>query len=233
MGSACCKDVFHEKYAEKRREKLKEKREAAATEAKAEFERVATKPKDIPELALVEGVVWVGTRWHLHCQEDYEGLGCPAVLDLTHGPANKFARSATYHQIQILDRDEEPIILHFDEAIKFMDEAIAQDGRVLVYCRDGVSIAPTICAAWLMKRHHSDGMDPSAALDVIREKHKICDPNSGFRAQLQEYCDRECSYKGVELAKPRGGKRYTHKEYAAKYGLDKLEGGQRLPGRLG
>lgn len=46
-----------------------------------------------------------------------------------------------------------PSLAAVDEAVRFIDAAIAQGGKALVHCKAGRARSATIALCWLMKRH--------------------------------------------------------------------------------
>ena len=105
--------------------------------------------------------------------------------------------------------------MHFDKTWQFITHSIQAEGRVLIHCEDGVSVAPTVLAAYLMKQH---GIAPNEAIARVKRQHAVTDINTGFQLQLQEYHDRQCSYH-VHYEKRTKSSKMSHEEYAAKYGL--------------
>ena len=55
--------------------------------------------------------------------------------------------------ITIDDRHTENIRQHFEEAFRFIDDARARNGRVLVHCAMGISRSTTIVIAYMMLRY--------------------------------------------------------------------------------
>ena len=74
------------------------------------------------------------------------------------------------------------IALHFDDVAEFIDEALADGGKVLVNCEMGMSRSSTCVLAYLMLRQK---MTAGEALSKVR-KHRHVRPNPGFLAQLAE-----------------------------------------------
>ena len=73
---------------------------------------------------------------------------------------------------------------HFTACHRFMNNAFATGGRVLVHCYAGVSRSATIVISYLMKEH---GMTLPAATQLVRSKRWFINPNRGFIRQLQVY----------------------------------------------
>jgi dual specificity phosphatase 12 len=85
--------------------------------------------------------------------------------------------------ITALDREDENLLQHFDEATEFINEARKQ-GRVFVHCAAGVSRSASIVIAYVMK---TNNLDFEAALALVKSKRSIVYPNTGFREQLNLY----------------------------------------------
>ncbi|KAI9314209.1 crystal Structrue of A mitogen-activated protein kinase Phosphatase, Skrp1, partial [Dichotomocladium elegans] len=105
-----------------------------------------------------------------------------AILTLGHFkeqyPTNEF----THKIIAIADNPEANILVHFPEAIEFIDGALDAGKRILVHCLAGVSRSPTIVSAYLMNKRH---IHPKAALALIKQKRPFVNPNPGFMDQLR------------------------------------------------
>ncbi|KAL1928982.1 hypothetical protein VTP01DRAFT_2041 [Rhizomucor pusillus] len=90
----------------------------------------------------------------------------------------------TYKNIRVLDLIEENIIQYFPETYEFIKDALASKGRVLVHCQAGVSRSPTIVAAYMMREKQ---LSAQQALDIIKLRRAIIEPNRGFLEQLNLY----------------------------------------------
>lgn len=71
---------------------------------------------------------------------------------------------------------------HFDACSAFISEALAQGGAVLVHCQAGQSRSPTVVAAHLMREER---LPAAGALDGIRKRRPMVQPNTGFMDQLR------------------------------------------------
>lgn len=92
-------------------------------------------------------------------------------------------RTLRYKKLSVYDDPDDDISSFFDESNKFIQKA-RKKGGVLVHCFAGQSRSATLVAAYLMS---SEGLDPGAALDLIRQTRPSVQPNSGFMKQLYAY----------------------------------------------
>ncbi|CAB3373473.1 Hypothetical predicted protein [Cloeon dipterum] len=87
--------------------------------------------------------------------------------------------------IQVTDNEKEALILHFDDGVNFISQAM-ESGVVLVHCYYGVSRSATLVLAYIMKKY---GIDFDEAMERILEKRRFVRPNPGFEAQLRLYAE--------------------------------------------
>lgn len=86
------------------------------------------------------------------------------------------------HQILLDDTAEADIMVHFIPAITFIQAELDKGRGVLVHCQAGMSRSVTIVAAYLM---YTQNIDPTAALEIIRNARPNVEPNPGFLLQLE------------------------------------------------
>jgi protein-tyrosine phosphatase len=86
--------------------------------------------------------------------------------------------------IDITDEKSSNISFYFEECNKYIDDALATNGKILVNCYAGISRSATIVAAYLIKK---EKISFDVALDIIVNKRECVYPNEGFRKQLEEY----------------------------------------------
>ncbi|EPX72314.1 phosphoprotein phosphatase [Schizosaccharomyces octosporus yFS286] len=99
--------------------------------------------------------------------------------------------------IPIEDGSSQNILQHISKTIKFIDEAVASNSRVLVHCFAGVSRSVTLVSAYLMKKND---WDPEKALNYISTKRSNISPNPSFLKQLQVYY--ECRFELSQQQRP-------------------------------
>lgn len=91
-----------------------------------------------------------------------------------------------YLPVQVWDMEGVDIFQHFETVLAFILEAKgAQNGRILIHCRAGISRSATFVLAYLMYA----GICPSlkSALELVVPQRPYVLPNPSFRAQLMDY----------------------------------------------
>lgn len=106
------------------------------------------------------------------------------ILNLAPAVENSFSDDFVYLKLPILDVPETDITLHFDKTNDFISSALSSKGRIYVHCNAGVSRAPTIVAAYLMKTEKISAKD---ALESIKYIRPSISPNKGFLQHLDNY----------------------------------------------
>ncbi len=75
---------------------------------------------------------------------------------------------------------------HLPSTTAFIRESLrsSPDARVLVHCAEGISRSVSVVAAFLMAQY---GWSPDDAVEYIKSKRIVANPNVGFVQQLHEY----------------------------------------------
>ncbi len=95
-----------------------------------------------------------------------------------------FQNDFEYLNIPARDIDEENLYKYFDQSYKFIEDAIAQGGNVLVHCAYGRSRSASIVIAYIIKKY---GMTYEEAYNYVHDIRPIIEPNPGFVKQLIQY----------------------------------------------
>ncbi|CAF1004711.1 unnamed protein product, partial [Brachionus calyciflorus] len=93
-------------------------------------------------------------------------------------------RNIKYKHIPADDTLNYNIRYHFEEAFELIDDARRTNGKILVHCAMGISRSATIVIAYIMNRYD---MTLRSALDFVRSKRPIVQPNSLFLKLLLDY----------------------------------------------
>ena len=88
-----------------------------------------------------------------------------------------------YKNVEILDDPSTNIRIFFEGCFDFIDDG-RQEGCILVHCNAGVSRAPTIVIAYLMKKFN---MHLKEAFDLVKSVRPCVRPNDGFMKILKQY----------------------------------------------
>lgn len=111
-------------------------------------------------------------------------LGITHIVSAVMGVEKMFPNSFTYLLLPLRDIQEQNIINHFEESTNFINNALSKNGKVYVHCMAGVSRSATLVAAWLVK---TKGMKPQEAIEFMKERRSVVNPNPGFRNQLNTF----------------------------------------------
>jgi protein-tyrosine phosphatase len=95
-----------------------------------------------------------------------------------------FTGEFTYHQLPLRDNTNFPIQNYFEEGLKFISEAKAQGGKVLLHCAAGSSRSGTFAIAYKMKTQNL-GYDEAA--EKVISLRPIVQPNPGFVEVLRTW----------------------------------------------
>lgn len=109
---------------------------------------------------------------------------------------NRFNFRVKTKQIMADDSQSYNIRYNFEEAFKFIEDARAKGGRVLVHCAMGISRSATIVLAYLMYKYR---VPLNTAYEFVKARRPEINPNPGFMSILQQY-EYELSYPNMQYA---------------------------------
>ncbi|XP_022326174.1 dual specificity protein phosphatase 1-A-like [Crassostrea virginica] len=114
-----------------------------------------------------------------------ESLGITHIVNLS-SYENNFHGRFQYLRIPVEDIPTEDLSPYFDKSLKFLEEALEGNGRVLVNCNAGQSRAGTIIILYIMSKKKMTFEEAKKFAQSKRASNEVC-PNSGFQKQLIEY----------------------------------------------
>ncbi|KAF8914907.1 protein-tyrosine phosphatase-like protein [Mucidula mucida] len=82
----------------------------------------------------------------------------------------RFPGQFEYIVLDVKDSEEQNLIRLFPQAKQFIDNAIAQGGKVLVHCNGGISISPAFVVMFVMQRER---LSWEEALHMLKEYEAI------------------------------------------------------------
>lgn len=91
----------------------------------------------------------------------------------------------TIIRIGIHDTPSEPLDKILPHIIPVLLIAIQDGKRILVHCQAGMSRSASVAIALLSKY---DTLSYEEALQLVKSKRPICQPNEGFSKMLEAYC---------------------------------------------
>lgn len=111
-----------------------------------------------------------------------KNLGITHVVNVTKNIGN-YSQDIEYLNVPVDDDESENIIQYMQISNEFINNAISQNGRILVHCNKGCSRSVTIVIGFLCTMFH---LSVSDSLYFIRRCRKNARPNNGFLRQLED-----------------------------------------------
>ena len=111
-------------------------------------------------------------------------LGITHIVSVIAGFIPPYPEDFSYLVINALDTTNTDMFDNFNTANDFINDAIDNDGKVLIHCMAGRSRSATIVSAYIIKKF---GMDPKNTVNSIKSKREIVQPNDSFLEQLDKY----------------------------------------------
>ncbi|KAH9249523.1 hypothetical protein BASA81_012696 [Batrachochytrium salamandrivorans] len=99
------------------------------------------------------------------------------------GLANWKSGVVDHALLDVQDLPSVDLSRHFDSVINWLERAMLR-GPVLVHCVQGVSRSATFVVAYLIAKQH---YSLDQALELVKRKRPVANPNYGFLAQLSRY----------------------------------------------
>jgi protein-tyrosine phosphatase len=128
--------------------------------------------------------VFLGNISTAYNKEKLKELGITHIINTVIGVSPAFPNDFQYLHIELRDHTYEDIKTHFDKINKYIDNVLNNNGKIYIHCLCGISRSATIVSAYLMYKNNLSRND---AIDFIKSKRPIVNPNNGFKEQLDNY----------------------------------------------
>jgi len=126
--------------------------------------------------------IYLGSKSSAESRINLQEHGITHVINTTEETDEKFPESFKYLSVKIWDSPTQEILPYFEECFNFIDNALEQNGAVLVHCAAGISRSPSFVIGYLMRKRRMSFED---AFQLVKSKRPIIEPNYGFIHQLQ------------------------------------------------
>lgn len=124
--------------------------------------------------------IFIGDKYDVTNPDFMKKNNIEAVLntafELPRSPYTKY-----YLKLAMSDSADEQILPNLVLAYSFLQEQSAQGRNVIVHCSVGMSRSVSMVVGYLILK----GMPFSTALNLVKRRRPIADPNSGFLKQLK------------------------------------------------
>lgn len=104
------------------------------------------------------------------------------IINCTESLPNYYPTFFIYYRCGWKDSPNQSLFPKLFEALKFIETNVKRNCRILIHCHAGISRSVSVCVAYLMLYHRLPFI---VALQEIRKRRSIANPNSGFVQQLQ------------------------------------------------
>ncbi|EDQ92103.1 uncharacterized protein MONBRDRAFT_5799 [Monosiga brevicollis MX1] len=101
----------------------------------------------------ISDLIFLGTEWNACNLEELRENGCSHILNVTEEVPSYFEQDFEYLRISLPDEETENLLQHWNRTFDFIELARANDSRVLVHCKMGVSRSASTVMAYLMRFH--------------------------------------------------------------------------------
>lgn len=128
--------------------------------------------------------IYIGSESDAKNLEGLKAEGIEYVVNVTSHVPLYHSEQMQYCHLPADDTQKQNLLLYFDRAHAFIQQAIESNSRVLVHCVAGISRSPAIVISFLMRYAQ---MSMNDAYDLVRRKRSIIAPNLNFMGQLLQY----------------------------------------------
>ncbi|XP_074854171.1 protein phosphatase Slingshot homolog 3 isoform X2 [Carettochelys insculpta] len=128
--------------------------------------------------------LYLGSEWNAANLEELQRNRISHILNVTREIDNFFPALFTYMNVRLYDEEASQLLPYWKETYHFISAVRAQDSRVLVHCKMGVSRSASTVIAYAMKEY---GWTLEQAYRHVRERRPIVHPNPSFMRQLEFY----------------------------------------------
>lgn len=126
--------------------------------------------------------IYLGSAFNAANYSQLTELGIEVIINVTKEISMHFPDHYIYEKFELYDNDEE----NLEKCLQNVYDYIIQhkNNKILVHCKMGASRSASVVIFYLMKQHQMTLLE---AIDYIKEKRMIINPNCRFIETLQKY----------------------------------------------
>ncbi len=128
--------------------------------------------------------IYLGSISSVYDVEELKKIGITHVVSVIAGFEPPYPDDFKYLVLHALDTGNTDLQEYFEVSNEYIENAIENDGKVLIHCMAGRSRSATILAAYIIKKF---GINVEETIKSIKNQRDIVEPNPNFLIQLKDY----------------------------------------------
>lgn len=128
--------------------------------------------------------IYIGDVYDAHNIDYLNKYNIKNVISAVTGFDNIYDTSINHVCLNLIDNNNQNIIHYFEITNYFIENINKDNNQILIHCICGVSRSVTILLAYLIKKYK---YTPQQALQIVKNKRQIANPNKNFMEQLEIY----------------------------------------------
>lgn len=132
---------------------------------------------------IIDGI-YVGDIYSASNYNNLKDNEIKSIVCCVVGIDDLYPKYIDYLNLDLIDNCDENITRVFDQSNDFIESNVNNNKKILIHCIAGVSRSVTLLACYLIKKYD---YTPEKALEIIREKRNVANPNESFMKQLHKY----------------------------------------------
>ena len=132
---------------------------------------------------IIDGI-YLGSIDSVYDEKELHKLGITHIISAIAGFIPPYPDKFNYLVVNALDSLNTDLSDKFDLCNDFIENALENNGTILIHCIAGRSRSVALLAAYIIYKF---GLDTDNAILAIKNKRNIIEPNQTFRKQLYQY----------------------------------------------
>ena len=137
--------------------------------------------------SLIKDNIYIGNVYDAYDIETLKKLNINNVISAVIGFDNIYNSDINHLSLTLIDNESQDIIRYFEISNHFIDNIVEKKEVLLIHCIAGRSRSVTLLLAYLIYKYK---YSVDEALQLVKEKRDIIEPNANFIKQLHIYYDK-------------------------------------------